>query len=90
MKTLHNIWELQQLSNNTLKEICFALDYYLSSECTINYNSYNKIKLCSNIVDTLFLDKDVLFEGKMIEHEGEAICYLEHLVKIGAIELTNH
>jgi len=46
--------------------------------------------LCSNIVDTLFLDKDVLFEGKMIEHEGEAICYLEHLVKIGAIELTNH
>tara|TARA_R110002072_G_scaffold301472_1_gene481282 strand:+ start:945 stop:1217 length:273 start_codon:yes stop_codon:yes gene_type:complete len=90
MKDLHNIWELAQLPNNTLKEICFELDYFLLSENTINYNSYNKTKLCSNIVDMLFLDENVLFEGEMIQDEGDAICYLEHLVKIDAIELTNH
>ncbi len=79
MKTLHNIWDLEQLTNHNLKEIAFELDLILTSENTINYNYYNKTDLVSSIYTTL------------IDECGEdMIDYLIRLVRDGRMELTNH
>tara|TARA_R110002050_G_scaffold139979_1_gene264587 strand:+ start:3963 stop:4211 length:249 start_codon:yes stop_codon:yes gene_type:complete len=82
MKTLHNIWDLEQLTNHTLKEIAFELDYILYSECTMNYNPMTKADLVGSIHMTL------LEEGK--NDMTEMIDYLIELVKDGRLELTNH
>ncbi len=82
MKTLHNIWELTQLTNHNLKEICFELDYMLYSECNMNYNPMNKTELVGSLYNTL------LEEG--CEDETTMIDYLLELVKEGKITLTNH
>jgi len=82
MKTLHNIWDLEQLTNHTLKEIAFELDYILYSECNINYNPMNKADLVGSIHMTL------LEEGKT--DMTDMIDYLIELVKDGRMELTNH
>lgn len=82
MKTLHNIWELTQLTNHNLKEICFELDYMFYSECNMNYNPMNKTELVGSLYNTL------LEEG--CEDETTMIDYLLELVKEGKITLTNH
>ena len=82
MNTLHNIWELTQLTNHNLKEICFELDYMLYSECNMNYNPMNKTELVGSLYNTL------LEEG--CEDETTMIDYLLELVKEGKITLTNH
>ena len=82
MKTLHNIWDLEQLSNQNLKEIAFQLDLILTSENTINYNYYNKTELVSSIYTTLI--------DECGEDMTEMIDYLYRLVKDGSMELTNH
>jgi|TARA_R100000482_G_C5099353_1_gene134860 hypothetical protein len=82
MKTLHNIWELTQLSNHTLKEIGFELDLHLYGECPINYNYMNKTELVGSICNTLFE------EG--CDDETTMIDYLLELVKECKITLTNH
>jgi hypothetical protein len=82
MKTLHNIWDLEQLSNHNLKEICFELDYILYSECVMNYNPMNKTDLVSGIYTTLL--------NNGLSDMTEMIDYLIGLVKDGRMELTNH
>jgi hypothetical protein len=82
MKTLHNIWDLEQLTNHTLKEIAYELDYILYSECHMNYNPMNKTDLVCSIYTTL------LEEGK--NDMTEMLDYLIELVKDGRLELTNH
>lgn len=82
MKTLHNIWDLEQLSNHNLKEIAFQIDRILTSENTINYNYYNKTDLVCSIYTTL--------TDECGEDMTEMIDYLIRLVKDGSIELTNH
>lgn len=82
MKTLQNIYELQQLTNHNLKEISFELDRFLTSENTIDYNYSNKTELVSGIYATL--------ETEGIKEETEMIDYLIGLVREGSIELENH
>ncbi len=82
MKTLHNIWELEQLSNYTLKQICFDLDYILYSENEVNYNYCNKAELVGNIASEL--------SNIGISCSAEQIDYLLKLVKEGDMELENH
>jgi len=82
MKTLYNIWDLEQLSNHNLKEIAFQIDKILTSENTINYNYYNKADLVGSIYTTLI--------DECGEDMTEMIDYLIRLVKDGSMELTNH
>ena len=82
MKTLHNIWDLEQLTNHNLKEIAFQLDRILTSENTMNYNYMNKTDLVSSIYTTLI--------DECGEDMTEMIDYLYRLVKDGRMELTNH
>ena len=37
MKTLHNIWDLEQLTNNTLIEISYELDKLHYGQYDVNY-----------------------------------------------------
>ena len=82
MKTLHNIWDLEQLTNHNLKEIAFELDYILFSECVMNYNPMNKIELVSSIYNTLL--------GENLDDMTDMIDYLIELVKDEQMTLTNH
>jgi len=82
MKTLQNIYELQQLSNHNLKEISFELDRLLTSENTIDYNYSNKTDLVCGIYTSL--------ESEGIDDETDMIDYLIGLVRDGSMELENH
>jgi len=82
MKTLHNIWDLDQLTNNTLVEISFELDKLYYGQYEVNYRSYNKSSLVDNIYNEL------LEEGK--SDMTDMIDYLIELVKDDKITLPNH
>ena len=82
MKTLNNIWDLEQLTNHNLKEIAFELDYSLYSENTVDYNNKNKADLVGAIHNTL-LNEGLSDMTEMIDH-------LIELVKEERITLTNH
>jgi hypothetical protein len=82
MKTLHNIWDLKQLANNTLVEISFELDKLYYGQYEVNYRAFNKASLVDNIYNEL------LEEGKA--DMTDMIDYLIELVKDGKITLPNH
>tara|TARA_R110002153_G_scaffold131800_4_gene280780 strand:+ start:1098 stop:1349 length:252 start_codon:yes stop_codon:yes gene_type:complete len=83
MKTLNNIWDLEQLPNYTLKEIAFELDFFLTTENVLNYNPMNKTDLVCSIYTTLE-------EGRLATNMTEMIDYLIGLVKEEKITITNH
>ena len=83
MKTLNNIWDLEQLPNYTLKEIAFELDFFLTTENVLNYNPMNKTDLVCSIYTTLE-------EGRLATNMTEMIDYLIGLVKEEKITITNN
>tara|TARA_R110000803_G_scaffold73400_1_gene137238 strand:+ start:294 stop:542 length:249 start_codon:yes stop_codon:yes gene_type:complete len=82
MKTLHNIWDLEQLSNYTLREIAFELDLHLYGIEGGNYNSLNKSKLVGVIYNELRYNH--------LTDMTEMIDYLIGLVKEEKITLESH
>jgi len=83
MKTLHNIWDLEQLTNNTLIEISFELDKIYHGQYEINYRYFTKADLIDNICNEL--------ENNGVNYDmTDMIDYLIELVKDGKITLPNH